>query len=712
MLTSANVGENRLPVCAARNYQTWETDFSKKVFFGCRLEGPKDKLTRKEQHRVSSAALQSRRIRYAGWQCFTDGSVEPQRRSAGASLLFRHNQPQPVARAHAPAGILASSLRAEAVGAIEGLKLTISRLTNLKKHRGKHRFGVVVITDSLSLISQLQSGPLARCMDHDAQTIWNLLFELTKLTVYASFQHVYSHCGIKKNEAVDGYADDAAKHLTTAEQQKQVPTKLSDFMAFARREQAEAWHGAQSTEEFRFNLVGQNPTCVNQTKSWERDDERLAAQIRSGECPLLGKNRHRWDSTTTTACRWCSPQLNPATSEGERERKRKRVEEGMDRHARVAASSTPTERPSLKAKTTGRERILAAPPRATRGPLSQRARDRWITQEEEEDDDEPIFLRTVLNHPQLFTKDLLDSVRRLNEQKRVSLVEPPAKRGPRSQRAREARYDEEVDDDPIFLHAVLSHPQNFSSDLVDSVRRLHVRHKVGNKPRRPPRSKKFGVVECPTCHRKFRNLKIHQAKALACRPTDYAPKRYAGQGNLAAPDAIDGAIIESMEHVLRDCPALAHIRPNELKREASAAEVRKASMTDVALCFVRKAIAFLDTRFVPECQRSKVAAAPGVSVATVQEASAINRGGQGDDVTLVALVSTVSAPSALPDVRQDDTQGVGFSGDWRWRSANMSKVPGVINAAHRKLDRTGVVCTCSPAAGEQNAEEKDALKSR
>jgi hypothetical protein len=66
------------------------------------------------------------------------------------------------------------------------------------------------------MVQAIQAGPLAHGIEHDIQTIWNLLRDLRGLTTYVAFQHVYSHCGITRNERVDRAADAGAKDTAPA----------------------------------------------------------------------------------------------------------------------------------------------------------------------------------------------------------------------------------------------------------------------------------------------------------------------------------------------------------------------------------------------------------------------------------------------------------------------------------------------------------------
>ncbi|RMG68007.1 MAG: hypothetical protein D6722_12275, partial [Bacteroidetes bacterium] len=301
----AGVGGNRLPLSAPRDYAPHQTDFARRVMFGARLKGPKSSLTKAQQCRVSKRVLDNHLvIQNAAWQSWSDGSVTPDERSAGAACLYRYRKDEPWFRKGALAGKLASSLRAEAVGVICSLEMVINTL-RARKRRGSKRKGVAILLDSRSLLDQLRGGPLQKGMERDVQVIWNLLHQLTGLTTYVVFQHVYSHCGLEKNELVDEYAAAVAQGgyipvLSKTEQAKlqaEVPTKLSDFMCFAKRRLVQRWAQTISPEECRVKLVGTKPTNLRATKKWPRYLERTAAQIRSGECPLVGKNRHRWGDT-------------------------------------------------------------------------------------------------------------------------------------------------------------------------------------------------------------------------------------------------------------------------------------------------------------------------------------------------------------------------------------------------------------------------------
>ena len=250
----------------------------------------KEELTEDEQRQLVDDRLTE--IRPAQWEIWTDGSMNRAKLASGAGVVIL-KQEQVVQEISEPVGHIASNYTAE----VEALKLAI---IGLLEHMPQQDQKVIVLTDSQSALAALAKGPL-RQTDIAMCEIWTLLKQLAQRVQQITFQHVFSHCGLKYNDQ----ADELAKGGTNKEQ-KAPPTHVRDVITFAKKHFKTKTHDRIDPDNVRLRRGG--TTCyLKAEKGWKRTKARLAAQIRVDCCPQLGYAKRYCDLTMPLSCRWCCP---------------------------------------------------------------------------------------------------------------------------------------------------------------------------------------------------------------------------------------------------------------------------------------------------------------------------------------------------------------------------------------------------------------------
>ena len=136
-------------------------------------------------------------LRPAEWEIWTDGSMNRALLASGAGAVIL-KQGQAIQEISEPVGHIASNYTAE----VEALKLfMVGLLEQMPQQHNK----VIVLTDSQSALAALAKWPL-RQTDIAMCEICKLLLDLAKRVKHVTFQHVFSHCGLKYNDQADELA--------------------------------------------------------------------------------------------------------------------------------------------------------------------------------------------------------------------------------------------------------------------------------------------------------------------------------------------------------------------------------------------------------------------------------------------------------------------------------------------------------------------------
>jgi len=285
----------RAPLPTWSRYAPWDTGDAAHILIDTGITATADDPDEKRLAASLAALSRHRPVRYELW---TDGSAYLDRdcpsnsASAGAFTLY-DNDSVMFQNAEA-AGKLGCSYRAECVAMRLAAQYLLRNATTFAGHR------VLIVTDSLSLLEALKPGPCASHGDIENE-IWDLFLQLGRARVKMTCQFVLSHCGLERNDDVDACAK-AALRLPQDQAQIWLPDLLAAAKALRRRASSLA-----TLETPRSRVVGTTSTSKVQL-SCPRPLFVFLARLRVGESSFIGRYRKRIGITTTSRCRWCSPQ--------------------------------------------------------------------------------------------------------------------------------------------------------------------------------------------------------------------------------------------------------------------------------------------------------------------------------------------------------------------------------------------------------------------
>lgn len=231
------------------------------------------------------------------YELWTDGSVVPAKgnespavtQSGSASVLYHGDEL--LCTTHSRCGPFACSYRTESVALTNGLEQCLQR--NIANTT------LMIATDSQSLLKALETGPITQ-RGYLETLIWAQLLRLATKGVDIQLIFVYGHCGTARNEHADREADAAVKDHSAPI----CTVWLTDFLAATLTHLKSLVAPKNST---RVSVCGTRRTKLDQTSKRPRNEQVLLAQLRTDECPLLGRLAHRLQRTRTRSCRWCTP---------------------------------------------------------------------------------------------------------------------------------------------------------------------------------------------------------------------------------------------------------------------------------------------------------------------------------------------------------------------------------------------------------------------
>lgn len=163
---------------------------------------------------------------------------------------------------------------------------------------------VALFTDSLSLLMALKTGPV-RVTDGILRRIWILFFRFQCRKVQFTFQFVFSHCGVPRNEEVVQLAAKGRELPQT------YPAWIVDIVMVVsprcRNTAYQCFNAGGIPPTYRSQLLGHiNPALKNLL--FNRLAQSLLAQFHTGTSKYFG-----WLHCVLThieenlECRWCSP---------------------------------------------------------------------------------------------------------------------------------------------------------------------------------------------------------------------------------------------------------------------------------------------------------------------------------------------------------------------------------------------------------------------
>ena len=256
-------------------------------------------------------------------QLWSDGSVQEDPTSkkvagVGAAHIYDDSRQSrhPVLRSSKVAGFLASSFTAEGVGILVGLQELATYDLSTHQHPT-----LLICSDCLSQLSALSQGPLAQ-KTYLNSDIWLNCLSLVRADRFSKivFQFVPSHCGLTRNEAIDGYVQAAFDTLLPNQHTAQTP--LSTIKAYmssharihyqedAKKAIADSTSGATVYRTAAFQRNNPVPwTNLTISRNLSRADATLLTQLRCGWCINMGPLWHKMNPASSNpgkTCRWCS----------------------------------------------------------------------------------------------------------------------------------------------------------------------------------------------------------------------------------------------------------------------------------------------------------------------------------------------------------------------------------------------------------------------
>eukprot|EP00796_Vickermania_ingenoplastis_P012730 gene12730-8679_t len=271
---------------------------ARRIYFQC---APPVGLTADDDDCLKKLFTQHRVDKFDDYdfQLWTDGSVDLDVAAGSAALLFARDGSLR-RKVVSDAGSLACSYRAECVAMEIGLAALLDHVsdTNTKRLR------VAVFSDSLSLLMALQTGPHC-ARDGVLQRIWRHILTLLNRSVRLSFQFVFSHCGIPRNEAVDKAAAEG-RGLP-----QRYPAWITDIVTgikrVCRRAADATFDDGGGPITYRSTLL-QHIHPAPKRLGFDRNGQSLLAQFFTGTSRHFGwLQRVLTRSTRQLHCRWCHP---------------------------------------------------------------------------------------------------------------------------------------------------------------------------------------------------------------------------------------------------------------------------------------------------------------------------------------------------------------------------------------------------------------------
>jgi ribonuclease HI len=533
----------------ARPAAPWQTDFCSRVHINTKVEGATRKDPEEERRKCTLAQL--KKLQPALFQLWSDGSVEEsERRSGGAALLFRGKKL--IATSLAPAGCMSTSCHAEGTAMHGGLFDLVKRLRRMKRRERGASWRLRICTDSQSLLAALRAGPLA--IDNALQVeIWQLLRQLCDMVprLHIDLQFVFAHCGVRRNEMADIFA---ARAATLPQSNAEVP--IEAIVSSQTRAAKAKWASTVDPNEPRIVSVGTSAPAHNPEAS--REDERLLTQLRTNECPTLGRLFHRLTADTTTDCRWCCPNKLWEDRKARRKEEREQEKQNGGRKRRrgnsdAAAKTARTESAQGTAKAAGGEQQCPGCKK--------------------------VFKMLSRHTPYCKAAPTASS----------TAPPPPAPAPVKRERFVQLQLTStcklQAPKPPVPATPTTTTP---SAPSATAAAKPTPPQSHGIQKRTLPKQK------CPKCHREFGGLTNHMRY---CCPGLLAPREKTS--SIAATTGTK--VAETIHHVLFCCPALAEFRPEHLKLATK--KGRRDAFFDCATAqFVRSALEWLEKR--PEVQVS------------------------------------------------------------------------------------------------------------
>lgn len=217
--------------------------------------------------------------------CFSDGSVQNSVDRGGAGVFIQFPDGKEVSHAF-PTGNISSSFKSELAAINQTLDLVRDSNSSCD---------VIILTDSLSSIAKLKSGPHKQSEALPIR-IWSSLVEMFPLAGNRRciFQFIPGHSDFPGNDAADALAKAGAAMPQTS---------TSVDLATAKRRistlERASWLNSRTRTPFAM------PPSKPPSFPLKRSEERFLSQLRVDCCPKLRSYLHMIGNFDTAICRFC-----------------------------------------------------------------------------------------------------------------------------------------------------------------------------------------------------------------------------------------------------------------------------------------------------------------------------------------------------------------------------------------------------------------------
>ena len=237
----------------------------------CHIPGidSKDKHPTQELKAITVEMIRSKYPSHTWIQVYTDGSADQAVQNGGSGIYIIYPD-QAASSVSLPAGKRCTNFKAE----------VLALLTASQQLRGMEKKCIVLLTDCLSVLEDLESGPTEVL----GQELLQSLVELStrnKVVV----QWIPAHVGIKGNDKADYLAKQGSKM-----QQPEVPTSYKEIRSILKQSFLEDWRAIHNYNPAQDDL-----------HQLDRSGQSTIFRLRTGHCGLQ-KHLHRMNLADTPDC--------------------------------------------------------------------------------------------------------------------------------------------------------------------------------------------------------------------------------------------------------------------------------------------------------------------------------------------------------------------------------------------------------------------------
>ena len=267
----------------------------------------KGDLTEDEQHEHCINILKERKLEFKPRTCvFSDGSVMPDKNSAGAYVILRDDTGtkdfddwEIVTWDSMFAGTRACSFTAEVTALESGTTRLISDAELLQLEKGET---ILIVVDCQGMLTCMNKGPITQT-DAMMENIWENVIRLAAQGYSVVLQFIFSHCRLKWNDYVDGRAKQRANMAggsDVAWQYRDMRAAITRAVNSIEKDETAARQAVALTYR---ETHWKNEPITDEEALWSRAKQSSAAMIRSGQSTHVGTYPRKYDLSLQHECR-------------------------------------------------------------------------------------------------------------------------------------------------------------------------------------------------------------------------------------------------------------------------------------------------------------------------------------------------------------------------------------------------------------------------